>query len=164
MNIQFDEQLKPVVNAPETKELALEQRGLLGGLERVSIGDVKVGHALLGGATATVISEIISGLSPGLGGGGMNNNLVAGVMKIGAAGVFGKALSGVVGRESSQAAMLFLAYDAMRDVIPLDQWINQLLGRTGISTNQGSVSAAQNINTGNGASTEVGAWLAARGA
>ena len=166
MNITFDEQLKPVVT-DQPKEIALEQRGLLGGIDRFSIGDVKVGHALLGGATATVISEIISGVAPGLGGGAISGNIVAGVLKIGAAGLFGRALSGVVGKQSADAAMLFLAYDAMRDIIPIDVWINQLLGRAGMAASQGSPYVPvnpSNINVGNGAATEVSAWLSSKGA
>jgi len=85
--------------------------------------------------------------------------LVPAVIKIIAAGFLAKPLAGVVGKPATDAALLFLTYDAVRDIIPLDNWIRNFFPGGG-----GSVATEQSMNVGNGTAADVTSWLQSQGA
>ena len=157
MKLTFDpDTLTPIFNdAPaSTENLDLAQRGIMSGFGGVKFGNIPVGDALLGGASATLVTEVISGLV-GTGITGALVKLVAGNML---AGMF----SGVMGRGATDSARLFITYDAIRDLIPIDTWTSQLMGGVmggGNGNGNGAVNAAQNLNTGNGSVIAIDHWL-----
>ena len=152
MKLSFDpETLAPQIEqSEETVDLA--QKGLFAGLGSAKIMGAPIGDALLGGASATLVSEVIDGF---LGGGvmGAMAKLVVGNM---VAGMF----SGVLGRPATDAAKLFISYDAIRDLIPVDTWTRQLVG--GIGGTAGVAQSQPPVNvpyTGNGSVLAIDEWL-----
>ena len=161
MKLTFDpETLTPIFDGAKesTESLDLAQRGIMSGFGGMKFGNIPIGDALLGGASATLVTEVISGFV-GTGITGALVKLVAGNML---AGMF----SGVMGRGATDSARLFITYDAIRDIVPIDTWTSQILGGvTGAvgggnaNGNGNSVAAAQNLNTGNGSVIAIDHWL-----
>jgi len=163
MKMTFDPQtLAPILDDTPDETLELAQRGVLSGFGGMKFGGIPVGDALLGGASATLVTEVITGFTgPGIMGALIK--LVAGNML---AGMF----SGVMGRGATDSARLFITYDAIRDIVPIDTWTSQILGGvTGAvgggngNGNGNAVSAAQSSAnvpyTGNGTVTAIDSWL-----
>lgn len=78
--------------------------------------------AVGGGALAVVASEVLGGLTAGLGGGNISQALVK---VVGAWGV-----GALLGRQfptATRYAQAFLLYDAVRTVVPIDQQVRNLL-------------------------------------
>ena len=151
MKMTFDENLAPVFEGVDSDQtLEMSQRGVLSGLGGMRFGQIPVGDALLGGASATLVSELIAGFA-GQGVMGALVKLVAGNMLAGA-------FSGIMGRGATDSARLFITYDAMRDLIPLDNWVTQLM--SGVT---GTVKQAQPVAdvpyTGNGSVVAIDQWL-----
>jgi hypothetical protein len=158
MKMTFDENLSPVFEGADDSgdksagsSLELAQRGLFGGFGGMRFGGIPVGEALVGGASATLVSELISG-TIGTGVMGALVKLVAGNML---AGVF----SGVMGKGATDSAQLFLTYDAIRDLVPIDQWVSQLLGGVTGGVGQSQGVTAQVPYTGNGNVVAIDEWL-----
>jgi hypothetical protein len=164
VKMTFDENLTPVFDGvakadadPDTVDLA--QRGVLSGFGGIKFGNIPVGDALLGGASATLVSELITGFV-GAGVMGALVKLVAGNMLAGA-------FSGIMGRGATDSARLFITYDAVRDLVPIDQWVGNIMGGvTGAANGNGNnntVSAAQSAAgvpyTGNGSVVAIDSWL-----
>ena len=101
----------------------MEQRNLFGGLDKLQIFGVPIGQALGGGTVALLTSEALEAALPD-----DSNNVMRGLIKLLAGGAMVQFMSGLVGRGLSRTAALFLAFDATRDIIPLDQWIRDLIG------------------------------------
>ena len=157
MKLTFDpDTLAPIFDGgtESTENLDLAQRGIMSGFGGLKFGNIPLGDALLGGASATLVTEVISGFV-GTGITGALVKLVAGNML---AGMF----SGVMGRGATDSARLFITYDAIRDLIPIDTWTSQLMGGVmggGNGNGNGAVNAAQNLNTGNGSVIAIDHWL-----
>jgi hypothetical protein len=154
MKLSFDpETLAPKIEEGEaTPNVDLAQKGLFAGLGDTKLGGIPIGPALLGGASATLVTEVIDGI---VGGGimGALAKLVVGNM---AAGMF----SGFLGRPATDAARLFISYDAIRDILPVDQWTRQLVG--GIGGAAGVAQSQPPVNvpyTGNGSVLAIDEWL-----
>ncbi|MBN1370171.1 MAG: hypothetical protein JW954_08060 [Dehalococcoidaceae bacterium] len=103
-------------------ELNMKQNHLLGGLARLEIFGVPVGSALGGGTVALLTSEILEAALPD-----NSSNITRGLLKLLAGGAMVQFMSGLVGKGLSRTAATFLAFDATRDLIPLDQWIRNLI-------------------------------------
>jgi len=148
MKLTFDpDTLEPQIeDKKETLDMA--QRGFFSGLGGAKIGDIPVGDALLGGASATLVTEVVDGFV----GGGVMGAMVKLVVGNLAAGMF----SGVLGRNATDSARLFITYDAIRDLIPVDQWTRQLVGGVGIAQSQPPVQVPY---TGNGSVLAIDEWL-----
>jgi hypothetical protein len=155
MKLTFDpETLAPQIeDQEETPTLGMAQRGFFSGLGGARIGDIPVGDALLGGASATLVTEVVDGFV----GGGVMGALVKLVVGNMAAGMF----SGILGKNATDSARLFITYDAMRDLVPVDSWTRQLVG--GVTQAQGGVSPhtppVQVPYTGNGSVLAIDEWL-----
>ena len=130
-----------------TKETAdVEQ---LGGIMDMEVWDVPVGKALVGGFIAVVGSELIDGFLANRG------VTVTGVAKLVGAGVAVKWGRRFLGKPGAAAVAILLAYDGLRDLVPIDQWGHRLAsGVSGVVTTRGlggnTVSAAGGANDGAG--------------
>lgn len=154
MKIAFDDNLNPIVDNQEgVDSLELAQRGILSGFGGLRFGQIPVGDALLGGASATLVSELISGF--------VGQGVMGAMVKLIAGNMLAGAFSGVMGRGATDSARLFITYDAIRDILPLDVWVNQLLGgaRGAVGQSQGQPNVAQVPYTGNGAVIAIDEWL-----
>jgi len=153
MKLSFDpETLAPQIDSSETETVDMSQKGLFAGLGSAKIMGAPIGDALLGGASATLVTEVIDGF---VGGGVMGAiaKLVVGNM---VAGMF----SGVLGRPATDAARLFISYDAIRDLIPVDQWTRQLVGGVGGAAGVAQSQPPVNVPyTGNGSVLAIDEWL-----
>jgi hypothetical protein len=152
MKLSFDpETLAPQIDAEEpTVDMA--QRGFFSGLGGAKIADIPVGDALLGGASATLVTEVVDGFI----GGGVMGAMVKLVVGNMAAGLF----SGVLGRNATDSARLFITYDAIRDLIPVDQWTRQLVGGVGGAAGVAQSQPPVNVPyTGNGSVLAIDEWL-----
>jgi hypothetical protein len=152
LKLTFDKDtLAPQIEeTPETLDMA--QRGFFSGLGGAKIMGAPIGDALLGGASATLVTEVIDGF---VGGGVMGAlaKLVVGNM---AAGMF----SGVLGKNATDSARLFITYDAIRDLLPVDQWTRQIVGGVGTATGVGQSQPPVNVPyTGNGSVLAIDEWL-----
>jgi hypothetical protein len=103
-------------------ELDMRQTHLFGGLAKLEVFGVPVGSALGGGTVALLTSEILEATLPD-----NSSNITRGLLKLLAGGAMVQFMSGLVGKGLSRTAATFLAFDATRDLIPLDQWIRNLI-------------------------------------
>jgi hypothetical protein len=119
LELKFDEEtLKPVVIQDDTETASMEQRAILGGLDSLKFGGMKVGTALVGGSVASLLSDTVDGVVGGTG-------LLSAVAKLGIASFLLPALKGFVGSEGIASAQMFVAYDVVRQVLPIDNLIRQ---------------------------------------
>jgi len=159
MRMTFDENLSPVFEDDKRDSddsVALAQRGFLSGFGGVRFGDVPVGDALLGGASATLVSEVISGF--------IGQGVMGALVKLVAGNMLAGAFSGILGRGATDSARLFITYDAIRDLIPLDQWVSQIMG--GVTGAAGVAQAQPTADvpyTGNGSVVAIDSWLKTAG-
>ena len=94
--------------------------------------DVPIGKALVGGFIAVVGSELIDGFLKD------QSVMVTGVAKLVGAGVAVKWGSRWLGKSGAAAVAILLAYDGLRDILPIDQYANRLAtGITGVVTRRG---------------------------
>lgn len=116
-----------------------QQGGILGGIEGIEVFGVPVGQALAGGTIALLASELVDGVIGGTNLPG-NDNVTGGLVKLAAGAVIAQSLGGFIGRSAANTAATFIAFDAMREILPLDNLIRDLLGAFG---GGGNGSAAQ---------------------
>jgi len=94
--------------------------GSLESLVRTEVWDIPVGQALVGGFVAVFLSELTDGFMA------TSSATTRALIKGGLAGAsvkWGKKLFGATG---AKAIALLLAFDAIRDLTPMDQWADQL--------------------------------------
>jgi hypothetical protein len=115
---------KPVETPPEDKnpDDAELHKGALEGIADFKVWDIPLGQALIGGGISVFASELIDGFLAG------RSTQIAGVVKLAAAGAAVK-WGGRMGTTTSRALALLLAYDGLRSLIPLDEWMGNLAGR-----------------------------------
>lgn len=121
MELSFNEELKPIVIDDDVETATMEQRAILGGLDSLKFGGVKVGTALVGGTVASIMSETVDGVVGGTG-------LLSAVAKLGVASFLLPVLKGFVGSEGISQAQMFVAYDVVRQVLPIDNLVRQATG------------------------------------
>ena len=122
--IKFDDDLNPIVETDEdeVQSVSMEQRGLLAGVDKISFGGLKIGSALVGGTTATILSDVVSGVVP------QGDNIIGGVAKLATASFLVPALKGFLGDDAVRASQLFLTYDVVREILPLDNLVRGVTG------------------------------------
>jgi hypothetical protein len=114
---------KPVEEKGEDKgEDAELHKGALEGIADFKVWDIPLGQALVGGGISVFASELIDGFLAG------RSTQIAGVVKLAAAGAAVK-WGGRMGTTTSRTLGLLLAYDGLRSLIPLDEWMGNLAGR-----------------------------------
>ena len=90
--------------------------GVLGGITEIKVWDIPVGQAVVGGFTAVFASELVDGFLAA------QSVQVRGMVKLLAAGAAVKWSGGILGSTGSKALALLLAFDGIRDLLPIDLW------------------------------------------
>lgn len=121
---EIDGRLVATVEKPEDKgdDAKLAKDGPLENVAKMEVWDIPVGQALIGGFSAVFVSELIDGFM-------VNQSATTqGLVKLVGAGVTIKWGSRLLGKTGATAAALILAYDGIRQLLPLDEWASRLAG------------------------------------
>ena len=132
LNLQDDGSYKLEWETPDGKpadgspDVATLEKGALADVGKIQFAGVHVGDAVLGGSVALLIAEVISGFMPAnIGGGKFNSAVLVKIIAALGAVKFGPRF---IGKDASQAAGLILAFDAARQLIPIDTTIQRITG------------------------------------
>lgn len=123
---EIEEKLTPKAEDPgPAPEKAME------GITKMEFWDIPIGQALVGGFSAVVASELVDGFFAA------QQPMTLGVIKLAGAGVLAKWGDRLLGSTGSKAAAIILAYDGIRQIIPLDEWAGRLTGAVTTRTGAG---------------------------
>lgn len=118
----------------------LGKKGIFEDIMSFEIGGIPVGQAAVGGAVAILATELIDGF--------MNTwqPWQRGLVKLGGAWVALQWGKKVLGSTGAKAVGLLLAFDGIRDLTPIDSWMDQIAEKvSGTQTTAGL--AGNQINT-----------------
>ena len=102
--------------------------GLLKRASEVEVFDIPLGDAVVGGSLAILTSEVTDAfLLPRI------PTVPAALVKAGEALAMVKWGPKLVGNHAAKVAALFLTYEAVRTVVPLDTWISGALKKVGVA-------------------------------
>ncbi len=107
------------------KKEEVEQKQL-GGLAEVQIMGIPLGQAAIGGGIALLISELVDGIIGGAVTDRLGETWGPALIKGGSAWAVKQWLPGVIGAKAADTAALFLAWEAIRSLVPIDEWIKDL--------------------------------------
>ena len=139
-----------------------EQR-ILGGVDKLKIGTGKnaipIGESILGGTGATIVSEIISGVIPANLGGGIAEPIIRLVGSIFVLNL----MKPILGQGSTDIGKAFVTFDAVRDLLPIDQFISGIAGplRMGNSFGAENPPVPASAYSGTNPQADLNAWLSA---
>ena len=98
----------------------------LGGLAEVEVMGIPLGQAAIGGGIALLISELVDGIIGGTVTDRLGETWGPALIKGGSAWAVKQWLPGVIGAKAANTAALFLAWEAIRSLVPIDEWIKDL--------------------------------------
>ncbi|MBA7500040.1 hypothetical protein ES704_02793 [subsurface metagenome] len=107
------------------KKEEVEQKQL-GGLAEVEIMGIPLGQAAIGGGVALLISELVDGIIGGAVTDRLGETWGPALIKGGSAWAIKQWGAGVIGAKAADTAALFLAWEAIRSLVPIDEWIKDL--------------------------------------
>ena len=111
--------------APEKTdpEASLEGKGFLDGIMDFEFQGIPIGQAAVGGFAAIFASELVDGF--------MADRVAwqRGLVKLAVAGIAAKWGKRILGSTGAKTVALLLAFDAVRDLSPIDSWADQLAER-----------------------------------
>ncbi len=110
----------------EKKEEVDQKQEQLGGLAEVQIMGIPLGQAAIGGGIALLISELVDGIIGGAVTDRLGETWGPALIKGGSAWAVKQWLPGVIGAKAADTAALFLAWEAIRSLVPIDEWIKDL--------------------------------------
>ncbi|MBN1366593.1 MAG: hypothetical protein JW967_01530 [Dehalococcoidales bacterium] len=120
---KFEAKLAELTKEPDTAKLDESAVGVLGKAFDFKVMGLPLGGALVGGFTATFATELLDGLMVN------QKDYVKGIVKLGgafAAVKFGKKVFGTTG---ANVVGLLMAFDGLRNIIPLDIYANKLASK-----------------------------------
>jgi hypothetical protein len=117
---EIDEKIKPPEVEDEPAEVA--KNGIGENVAKMEFWDIPVGQALIGGFSAVIASELVDGFLAS------QNTMTLGVVKLASAGALAKWGGRLLGSTGSKAAAIILAYDGIRQILPLDEWAGNIAG------------------------------------
>ncbi|MBA7525961.1 hypothetical protein ES705_18121 [subsurface metagenome] len=132
------EMLKPKEPDEVLKKEEVEQEKQLGGLAEVEIMGIPLGQAAIGGGIALLISELVDGIIGGTVTDKMGETWGPALVKGGSAWAVKQWLPGVIGAKAANTAALFLAWEAIRSLVPIDEWIKDLFKKEEEEGSRGS--------------------------
>jgi hypothetical protein len=157
MKLQFDDNGTLVSEKPKSKNESFQAEQGLSGLTKFKIGSGKnsipLGESLLGGGASILTSEIIRGLVPSNLAGGFAGpvvQLIAGILAM-------NMLKPVIGQGSADIGKAFITFDAVRDIIPVDNFISGITGN--LKMNAGNPPVPVSAYAGSNPQAELNAWL-----
>ena len=138
-------------HAEKKDKPAVIEQEQLAGLTKIEIAGIPVGQALVGGSVALLVSELVDGII----GGAVKDKLGAtwgpAIVKGGSAWAVKSWLPGVIGAKAADTAALFLAWEAISSLIPIDTWISGLFKKKEEATTSSSAShSSESPSGGNG--------------
>lgn len=107
----------------DPKDPKAEMHQGLEGISKMQVWDIPIGQALVGGFSAVFASELIDGFLAA------QSSMIKGVIKLAGAGVAVKWGGRLLGKTGAIALAIILAYDGMRQILPIDEWAGRLAGR-----------------------------------
>lgn len=107
--------------APEPE--AQLRKGFFDDIMNFQVWGIPVGGAVLGGFIAVLATELIDGFMAN------QKPWQRGLVKLAVAGVAGKWGKRFLGDTGSKAVAILVAFDAIRDLTPIDSWAAQLSGK-----------------------------------
>ncbi len=135
---------KPVEETP-APEASMEEAGFLGGIMSWEFQGIPLGQAAVGGFAAVFASELVDGFMAD------SDAWKRGLVKLAVAGISAKWGKKILGNTGSKAVALLLAFDAIRDLSPLDSWADQLAekisGRVTTAGLAGAQTGGKPVNT-----------------
>ena len=118
------EKTGPVLDKDAKAPVAvLADSGPLASVMNLEVWNVPLGQAIVGGGVAILATELIDGMLV------KQSKMVKGIIKLGAAGVAVKWGGKYLGSTGSKAVALLMAFDAVRDMTPLDDWMNRIANK-----------------------------------
>lgn len=124
----FKQEISP---KPDDKTDAVMSKGAMEGITDLKVWDVPVGQAAVGGFVAVIGSELVDGFFAN------QQPMTLGVIKLASAGILAKWGGRLLGSAGSKAAAIILAYDGIRQILPLDEWAGNLVGAVTARTGGG---------------------------
>jgi hypothetical protein len=98
----------------------MEKAGILDGMTAFKVGGVQIGEAVVGGASALIVGELTDAfINPAKWG------IPAGAVKLIEAWMMVNYGKKVLGVSTANMAGMFLAFDGIRDIVPLETWIQK---------------------------------------
>ena len=158
MKLKFDENGKLTSEEKTNNQDTFEaNQRLLSGLDKLKIGSGKnaipIGESLLGGSASILVSEVIDGVVPSNLGGGLAGpviRLVGGIFVM-------NLMKGILGQGSTDIGKAFITFDAVRDILPVDNFISGITG--GLRMNAGNPPVPVSAYSGTNPQAELNAWL-----
>lgn len=130
----------------EPTKAELQQAGVLAPITQLEVFGIPLGQAGVGGITALAVSELVDAfITPPPEGVPFTRVLVKGIAAFG----INQWLGGVMGRDAARVAALFIGFDLLRDLLPIDSWVQGLV--TGI-THKGASSSSSSYSSGSSSS------------
>ena len=120
------------------KKEEVEEQQQLGGLAEVEIMGIPLGQAAIGGGIALLISELVDGIIGGTVTDRLGETWGPALIKGGSAWAVKQWLPGVIGAKAADTAALFLAWEAIRSLVPIDEWIKDLFKKKEEEEGEGS--------------------------
>ena len=121
----------------------LEQRAAVKSITDMEVWDIPIGKAVIGGFIAVIGSELIDGFMLN------QSNTTKGLIKLVVAGATVKWGKRFLGSAGAGAVALLLAYDGVRQLLPLDEWANKAAKTlTGVIPGAGLAGKAGMTNIG----------------
>ena len=149
-------------NKTEKLELAeLNKSGILDGFTQFKFFDVPIGQAVIGGFGAVFATELIDGFMAS------SEPWKKGMVKLVLAGVSVKFLKKFLGEKGSQGVAILLAFDGVRDLLPIDTWAQSLANKitgnvpaAGLASHKVELEALRSVNSPSNVSTGRSSYYA----
>lgn len=137
-----DKQVSEILAKKETEEKKEEKSEVeqkqLAGVMRTEIMGIPIGQALVGGGVALAVAELVDGLIGATVREKVGGRWAEALLKGGTAWAVKSWGPGIIGAGAADTAALFLAWEAIRSIIPIDEWISGVFKRGGSSSSSSS--------------------------
>lgn len=141
---EFGERL-PVKAEPPAAEM---EQGPLAGIAKMEVWGIPLGKALIGGGIAIFATELIDGFMAA------QAPQMRGIVKLVGAGASQMLGKRWIGAPTASAIALLLAFDGIRDLLPMDEFIHGITTRmTGVFTTAGLAGVTKRGNGGGAKAT-----------
>lgn len=142
LDAKIDKMGQPAAKADDKAEVAesddtapLAEIGAIAKVTRIEVAGFPLGQVIIGGASAVFVTELVDGFMARMGQGKMVSGLVKGAVAVLVAGKQGKR---VLGANGAMAAAILIGFDALRDLVPIDSWVQDLTSRiSGVTASRG---------------------------